>query len=154
MLLIGLPALLLLAGQLGALSGSMPSDLGVNNGRLKPPSLTPNSVSSQAGLYPQHPQREYAQIEPLRYQGDPARAMNTLAGVLEQSGCKLRSASGSGYLHAECSTRWLGFTDDVEFWWDDKSQVIQVRSASRLGRRDFGVNRERVERLRSLFSTR
>lgn len=151
MLMLGVPVLLLLAGQLGALSGSMPADLGVTNGRLKPPSLTPNSVSSQAMLYPQHPQKEYAQIEPLRYEGDAGKAMAALAGVMEQAGCKPRPSGISGYLHAECSTRWLGFVDDAEFWWDEKSQMIQVRSASRLGRRDFGVNRDRVERIRQLF---
>ncbi|MEO5655608.1 MAG: DUF1499 domain-containing protein, partial [Nitrosospira sp.] len=55
----------LLAGQLGLLKGTQPTDLGVHDGRLKPPSKTPNSVSSQASLYPDHPQRAYAEIAPL-----------------------------------------------------------------------------------------
>lgn len=53
------------------------------------------------------------------------------------------------YLYAQFTTRWLGFMDDVEFWLDRRAGVIHVRSASRLGRRDFGVNRARVEALRA-----
>ncbi len=63
---------LLLAGQLGVLKGHAPGDLGVQNGRLKPPSWTPNSVSSQADLYPDHPQKDYARIAPIQFTGDDA----------------------------------------------------------------------------------
>ena len=56
------------------------------------------------------------------------------------------------YLYAEFRSRLLGYVDDVELFFD--GQVLQVRSCSRLGRRDFGVNRERVEALRSLIETR
>ena len=63
--LAALAALLMLAGQLGAFAGRPPTDLGVRDGRLKAPSPTPNSVSSQAGLWPGHAQRETAQIAPL-----------------------------------------------------------------------------------------
>ena len=43
----------------------------------------------------------------------------------------------------------MRFVDDVELYYDEKAGLIHVRSASRLGRRDFGVNRKRVEALRS-----
>ena len=62
LVVILLPAVVFFAGQFGMLKGKAPGDLGVHNGRLKPPSNTPNSVSSQAGLYPEHPQRGYADI--------------------------------------------------------------------------------------------
>ena len=62
-----------LAGQLGLLKGKAPTDLGVHDGRLKPPSKTPNSVSSQAVLYPDHPQLAYASIAPLQLKGDARR---------------------------------------------------------------------------------
>jgi len=42
----------------------------------------------------------------------------------------------------------MGFVDDVEFHKDDINQVIHVRSASRLGKSDLGVNRKRVEEIR------
>ena len=63
----------LLAGQLGLLKGTPPTDLGVHDGKLKSPSKTPNSVSSQASLYPDHPQRDYADIAPFPVSGGPAR---------------------------------------------------------------------------------
>jgi len=36
----------------------------------------------------------------------------------------------------------------VEFWFDPAAGAVQVRSASRLGSKDFGVNRARIETLR------
>jgi uncharacterized protein (DUF1499 family) len=56
------------------------------------------------------------------------------------------------YLYAEFRTRLLRYVDDVELFFD--GQVLQVRSCSRLGRRDFGVNRKRVEELRKLIEAR
>ena len=58
----------------------------------------------------------------------------------------------SNYLYAEFRSKLLGFVDDVEFFFE--GAVVHVRSASRLGRRDFGVNRARVERLRRLIQDR
>ena len=53
------------------------------------------------------------------------------------------------YLYAEFRSKLLGFVDDLELLFDEKAGLFHVRSASRLGRRDFGVNRKRVELLRS-----
>ena len=58
MLAVALSASLVIAGQIGLMSGKMPERLGVTDGKLQPPSLTPNSVSSQAVLYPEPRQRE------------------------------------------------------------------------------------------------
>ena len=144
-------AILFIAGQLGMLRGTPPANLGVKEGKLKPPAKTPNSVSSQASLYPDHPQREYASIEPLAYTGDATAAMERLAGLIGNTGgCAVVQREG-GYLYAQCSTRWLRFTDDLELWVDEANRVIQVRSSSRIGRKDFGVNRARVEALRAAF---
>ena len=55
----------------------------------------------------------------------------------------------AGYLYAEFSTRIMGYVDDVEFVLDETAGAIQVRSASRLGSSDFGVNRERIESIRA-----
>lgn len=139
------------AGQLGFLRGQPPPGLGVQQGRLKTPSLTPNSVSSQAGLYPDHPQRSYAEVAPFKFVGDGKAALHSLAALLEASeGCVLVKREPD-YLYAQCTTRWLKFTDDVEFSLDEAAAVIHVRSASRLGQKDLGVNRARVEALRARF---
>lgn len=151
-LAVATPLLLIGIGQLGWLHGPMPHDLGYRHGRFKPPSDTPNSVSSQTGMYPGHPQAAYADIAPLRFQGDGAAAMERLATVLQtMEGTRIVTRQ-PGYLHAECQTRWLRFTDDLEFSLDAPAGVIQVRSASRLGRRDWGANRARMEEIRARFN--
>lgn len=141
-------ALLFIAGCAGWLRGTAPADLGVQTGRLKPPSTTDNSVSSQAALYPDHPQRGYSQIEPLRFDGDGTAAMAGLATVLADWPATTVVTRQPDYLYAQCETRWLRFTDDLEFWLDAPAGVIHVRSASRIGRKDFGANRARVEAIR------
>lgn len=139
-------------GQAGGFAGTAPTTLGVQAGRLAPPSLTPNSVSSQAGLYPDHPQRNYAAIAPLRYQGAPDAALQKLVQALQKMERTVLIRQGTDYVYAQSSTRLLRFTDDVEFWLDRTQGVIHVRSASRLGRGDWGVNRQRVEAIRAAFA--
>jgi uncharacterized protein (DUF1499 family) len=58
------------------------------------------------------------------------------------------------YLYAEFTSQWMGFVDDVEFYLPESSKVIHVRSASRLGESDLGVNRQRIETIRSQFTQR
>jgi uncharacterized protein (DUF1499 family) len=145
----------LLAGQLGAFSGSPPTDLGVRDGRLKPPSQTPNSVSSQADLWPGHVQREAAMIAPLPLlPAGPQATMRRLRAVVEAMPGALIVIGNERYLRAQFTTRWMGFVDDAEFWLDADAGVVQVRSASRLGRRDFGVNRARIEAIRAALAAK
>jgi uncharacterized protein (DUF1499 family) len=152
LLLVGLVAAVLAGARMGLLSGQRPADLGVANGRLKPPSLTRNSVSSQADRYPEHPQRRYAAIEPLPLsQGNAAASLQTLAAVLRGMQGMVVVEQRPDYLYAQATTRWLRFVDDVEFYADPASGVLDVRSASRLGREDFGVNRQRVDAVRAAY---
>jgi uncharacterized protein (DUF1499 family) len=138
------------AGQLGLLSGRAPDDLGVKDGRLKPPSVTENSVSSQTALHPDHPMRAYAEIAPLPLRGDGPATMARLRQLLQaMPDVTIVRDNGDGYLHAQCTSRWMKFVDDLELWVDPANKVVQVRSASRVGRKDFGVNRQRVEKLRA-----
>ena len=55
------------------------------------------------------------------------------------------------YIYAQATTPVLKFVDDVEFWVNPAKGVIDVRSASRLGSRDFGANRKRVEAIRAAY---
>jgi len=141
----------LAAGRLGLLQGQAPSDLGVRNGQLKAPSTTPNSVSSQAAMLANHPRRVEAQIAPLHYQGDGAAAFARLAGLVAGTDGARVVKSEPGYLYATYTTPILRFVDDVEFWLDPAGSVVQVRSASRIGHGDWGVNRARIEALRARF---
>ena len=151
LLVVVLALVLVIAGQMGLLAGKAPSRLGVADGRLKPPSSTPNSVSSQASLYPDHPQQAYAAIAPLTFKGDGEAAIQQLAQVLTQMPRTVIVTQNADYLYAQSTTALLKFTDDVEFWLDKPNHVIQARSSSRLGRKDLGVNRARVEAVRAAF---
>ncbi len=158
-LLWALGGLLLLAvagiavGQLDLLRGQMPGDLGVKDGKLKVPSSTPNSVSSQADLWPGHPQLAYARIAPLAMAGDPAAVMAKVKAAVEKSPSAVVVKAEGDYLYAQFTTPLMRYTDDVEFWFDRAASVVQVRSASRLGEGDLGANRQRIEALRARLST-
>ena len=143
---LGLALLGVAAGQLGLLQGRPPADLGVHDGRFKAPSATANSVSSQALGWPG---REAAQIEPLALRGSGPETIVRLKAVVEaMPGAKVVEVRGD-YLYAQFTTRLMRYVDDTEFWVDPAAGVVQVRSASRLGEKDFNVNRERVEAIRS-----
>jgi uncharacterized protein (DUF1499 family) len=125
-------------------SWKRPDYLGVKDGRLARPKSTPNCVSSQAD-----PADAEHTIAPIAFKGDTAAAMAAVRKAVESMpGSTIVRAEG-GYLYAEYRSKLMRFVDDVEFFHDGKAGPIHVRSASRLGRRDFGVNRARVEALRA-----
>lgn len=142
----------IVAGQAGLLQGKVPADLGVRQGKLKSLSSTNNSVSSQADLYQEHPQRKYASIAPLAVRGDGPATIARLQGIVQgMDGAKLITTAPD-YLYAQYTTRLMNYVDDVEFWFDPGNNVIQVRSASRLGESDLGVNRKRIEEVRAALT--
>jgi len=113
---------------------------------LAPCPDSPNCVSSQSG--------DTAHFtEPLRYTGDAARAWQRLQQALGAEPRITVIEDTGSYLHAEARSLVFRFVDDVEFLLDSAHGVIQVRSASRVGYSDFGVNRRRVERIRKAFHT-
>ena len=150
-MLIAIPILLVVAGQLGLLSGSMPNNLGVSDGKLKGLSTTRNSVSSQANLYPDHPMNSYAALEPLPLVGDAKASMAKLIATLEATAGVHIEEQRDDYIRAQARTKLLGFVDDLEFWHNKDGGYIDMRSASRLGREDFGVNRKRLEAIRAAY---
>jgi len=123
-----------------------PTNIGVVNGRLAAPPLSPNCVSSQVG-----PDRsEY--VKPLSIPEGCSDPIEQLAQKLKTLPRIKIVTQNDEYLHAECRSLVLGFVDDLEFLADPSRGVIQVRSASRLGHSDLGVNRSRVERIRKLWN--
>lgn len=139
----------LLAARFNAFSGRQPHDLGVHDGLLKRPSKTPNSVSSQAGLWPGHPQAQHAAIAPLALVGDGPATIARIATLLEGRPRTRIVERRPDYLYVQFTTKLMRFVDDAEFWYDPAHGVVQVRSASRVGRGDHGVNRARIEALRA-----
>lgn len=125
-------------------AGKRPTYLGVKDGRLPRPRSTPNCVSSQAD---RADKAHY--IEPIRFKGTVPEAIAAARKAVEGMPRTTVIRQEGNYLYAEFKSRLLGFVDDVEFTYDETAGVLHVRSASRLGRSDFGVNRARVEQLRS-----
>jgi uncharacterized protein (DUF1499 family) len=142
------------AGRLGFLQGTAPTDLGVRDGKLKPPSMTENSVTSQAALYPDHAQRKYADIAPLPMKGDGPATLARIKAIVEGMDGARVVKSEPGYLYAQFTSKLMKYVDDVEFWFDPAANAIQVRSASRVGRGDLGVNRKRIEAVRAVLEAR
>lgn len=105
---------------------------------------TPNCVSSLAAD-PEHA------VKPLDFAGDSRRAWSRLHEVVGNLPRTEVVVEEPNYLAAECTSRLFDFVDDLEFSLDAESGHIQVRSASRVGYSDLGVNRRRVERIRGLF---
>jgi uncharacterized protein (DUF1499 family) len=142
-LLTTILCLVLTLGSAGC-SGKMPANLGVRDGRLAPCPATPNCVSSQSSD-PQHA------VEPLAYTAALSNAHDDLRKIiLGMKRATIKIDTGT-YIHAEFSSAAWRFVDDVEFYFDDAAKIIHLRSASRLGSYDFGVNRERVESIRALW---
>jgi uncharacterized protein (DUF1499 family) len=112
---------------------------------LAPCPSSPNCVSS---LAPDAAHR----VAPLPYQGDPAAAMRRLRDVIAaMPRARVVSVSDTS-LHAEFTSRIFRFVDDVDCAVDPAAGVIQIRSASRVGYSDLGVNRARVEAIRAAFA--
>jgi uncharacterized protein (DUF1499 family) len=127
------------------LSWRRPDNLGVKDGRLAPCKRTPNCVSSQAD-----PADHEHYIAPIPFKGSALELRKVVESMPRSAVVKQEG----NYLYAEFRSRLLGYVDDVELFYDDEADLIHFRSASRLGRRDFGVNRKRVETLRSLIQAR
>lgn len=125
-----------------------PPDLGLRQGELAPCPESPNCVSSQADD-PDHV------VEPLRYEGSPQAAWDALQDAVRTQPrvTEIEQRAGN-YLHAEFQSAVFRFVDDVEFLAVPEQKVIHLRSASRIGYWDFGVNRRRVKSIRQAFESR
>jgi uncharacterized protein (DUF1499 family) len=125
------------------LAGSQPTNLGVHDGKLLSCPATPNCVNSQAND-PTH------RIAALALAKDPALTMTALQRVVQGMPRSKTIEATDNYLYVQFTSQLMGFVDDVEFLVDGRA--VQVRSASRLGESDLGVNRQRIEEIRSELS--
>ncbi|MGD8962243.1 MAG: DUF1499 domain-containing protein [Desulfobacterales bacterium] len=120
------------------------ADTVTNADKLQPCPNSPNCVSSLSN-------DDQHFIKPFVYRGSFENARQKLIDILKKSrGVRLVSVEKK-ILHAEFRSLIFRFVDDVEFYFSAQQPIIHVRSASRSGYYDFGVNRRRVERLRSAF---
>ncbi|MGC9311860.1 MAG: DUF1499 domain-containing protein [Sediminispirochaetaceae bacterium] len=141
-----LPYLCLVSIMVGACSSAPQNSIGMQNSSFRPCPDSPNCVSSMAS------DSEHA-VQPLAYSGmtmDEARA--SIVSILETAKrCRIITME-ERYIHAEFRSLVFRFVDDVEFYFPGDASIVHVKSASRLGYSDFGVNRKRVEQIRSAFS--
>lgn len=129
-------------------SGKRPDNLGIQNGKLAVCPNSPNCVSSQTatGDAEHH-------IAPIAYKSAPTEVMSKLKSVLAGMERAAVITETGDYLYVEFTSALMGFVDDVEFYIDPSTPgELQIRSASRLGQSDLGVNRKRVEEIRAKFA--
>lgn len=136
-LVIGLPVAL-------SFFAKRPDDLGVTDGHFRPCPDSPNCVNSQSKS-PQHA------IPAIAFEGTTADASQQIRRALQSMPRTTIVRDEGDYLHAECRSAFFRFVDDVEIFIDTDERVIHVRSASRVGWSDLGVNRKRVEAIRQEF---
>ena len=116
-----------------------PANLGVKDGHLAPCKRSPNCVSSQAD-----PTDREHYIAAIAFRGAAAELRRAVESMARATVIKAER----DYLYAEYRSKLMRYVDDLELYYDEKQGLVHVRSASRLGRRDFGVNRARVEAIR------
>ncbi len=153
MMLLGIAVLVIVLGVGGVVAmnalSNAPKGVGVPPNPLASPRLTPcpgspNCVSTDAA------DTEHA-IEPLPLAETQQRTIELLSASVRELPGSRSVLTKDNYMHFEVRSPWLGFVDDVEFLIDEEENVVQVRSASRIGRKDFGVNRRRVEEIRKRY---
>jgi uncharacterized protein (DUF1499 family) len=131
---------------MGLFSGTRPADLGFAQGQFAAGDWRPNWVSSTVSAGDAH------FVAPIAFAGDAARAWAALdSQVAAMPGAKVVTRAPA-FLHVEFASRTFAFVDDAQFALDAKAGVIHVKSASRLGIRDFSVNRDRVESIRAALA--
>ena len=124
---------------LSACAGEPPQNIGILADRLTDCPDSPNCVCS-------FETRESHYIEPINANLDAVQEI-----LLSMGNVNIVKAEPN-YLYAEFSSRLMGYVDDVEFYFDTTAGVTHVRSASRLGYSDMGVNRNRVESIRAAIN--
>ncbi len=124
-------------------AGTPPTNIGIKNGRLTACPATPNCVNSQGSA------NDGQKIAPIEFGKNDSQPIATLKQIIEVMPRTKIIKQTTNYLYVEFASKLMGFVDDVEFYLDDSGNTVQVRSASRLGESDLGVNRQRIEEIRS-----
>jgi uncharacterized protein (DUF1499 family) len=122
-----------------------PDNLGVVNGRLSDCPSSPNCVCTQASDADHR-------MEPIHFNGSPEEAMDRLKAIVAAMSRSRVVVADERYMHAKFTSRVFRFVDDVEFLIDPEAKTIHFRSASRVGRSDLGVNRQRMEDICQKFN--
>jgi uncharacterized protein (DUF1499 family) len=109
--------------------------------KLPPCQNTPNCVSSQSS-------DNLHYIAPFKISGSAKAAWEELRRLIVDHDRMLITHESKTSLHAEATSLVLQFVDDIDAFLDEEAGLIHIRSASRIGHSDFGVNRKRIETFR------
>jgi len=134
--------LILAAGFVPGVKSKQPPTPGLAAGYLRDCPASPNCVNSEAGTDESHRVAPIASID-----------WNGFVHAVEQAGGNILE-NENGYLHAVFTSALFRFVDDLEARMDRKAKLIHIRSASRAGHSDMGVNRKRVEKIRARVNKR
>lgn len=126
---------------LTACSGTPPTNIGITNGALAPCPDSPNCVSSNANKVDKE---HYIKPLPPLWKELPTVLKNQNITIIKQE---------PYYIYATSTSFLFRFVDDVEFYYQPQKNTIAVRSASRLGHSDLGVNRKRIETIRNALTS-
>jgi uncharacterized protein (DUF1499 family) len=116
---------------------------GPKSGEISGCPNSPNCISSESA-------DEAHKIPPLLVGSANGGAIDCLRAIVSGMDRVTVIAADQEHIRAEFRSL-LGFVDDVEFRMDGDNKVIRMRSASRVGYWDFGVNRRRLEKIRRKF---
>jgi uncharacterized protein (DUF1499 family) len=129
-----------------ACKGTKPIDLGIKDGKLKVCSNMSNCINSQTLS-----QDNQYNILPITYtctmQEEQMKLKKIILSIPRTSIIK----EEPDYMYVEFTSFFMRSVDDVEFYFDDSSKVIHIRSASRISTSDWGENRKRIEEIRELL---
>lgn len=120
-----------------------PRSVGLHGGQLSLCPKSPNCVCSLE-IDTQHG------IAPVKFSGSGDTEWTALVEAIKGMPNALVISDGEEYFHAEFRSTVFRFVDDVELHRDRSNYVIHLRSASRTGHSDLGVNRQRLEQILSL----
>ena len=135
----------ILTGLALACAGTRPVHVGITQSGLADCPASPNCVSSDA-------QDSAHRVSPFLLAVPPAQAWGATREAVAALPDTRIVASSASRLHAESTSDLFGFVDDLELQLRPAQRLIAVRSASRKGYGDLGVNRERVETLRATLT--
>ena len=125
-------------------AGSRPDNLGISGDLLRDCPKKPNCVSTTSTS-------DKNKIDPISTSDSPVISMQKLTSIVQSMpGASIIEAS-TNYLRVEFKSSIFGFVDDVEFFQADGKSQISMRSASRMGYSDLGVNRKRMEQIRASY---
>lgn len=128
-------------------TGNRPSNLGISDDGLAPCPSSSNCVSSEAPVGAHR-------VEPFILNASPKDSWRIIREEVEALPRTTVVEETANYLHAQCESALLGFVDDLELHLRESDNIVEIRSASRVGYFDLGVNQQRVEGLREALRAR